>query len=224
MFNLEERTPWDNIKLTGTFGFLGGYTAILSLLLLGIFVNSMTINATNSGLALARQDLKYFAEVFMVLISFVAGAFLSTKIFDRFNHVPVLLLQATLLLLIGIEKIGLPYEAWLAAMSMGLQNALTTCVSWDSGKVQTTHVTGTSTDIGIAIANLNYRKVFHLSFLLGFYFLGSLIAIFVSRKIGYQAFILGVIIILAALAIDTVFYLIKNKQPSDSQNEEHSHA
>ncbi len=212
MFNVEERTTWDNFKLASSFGFIGGYTAILSLLLFGIFVTCMTGNVTDTGIALGLFDHHEFIIFFLVYLSFVSGGFVSAKIFDSFGHIPVLLLEASLLFLIGENIVAMPFIAFLAALAMGLQNGLTTCASWNLGKVRTTHVTGTSTDTGIAIGNKDMEKLKFTSFLLSCYLTGCLVAYFTVQVIGHRAFTIAAIFVIAALGWDMLTKLARRSR------------
>ncbi len=212
LFNVEERTVWDNFKMGGSFGFLGGYHAILSLLLFGVFVTCMTGNVTDTGIALGLFDYHEFLAFLFVYLSFIGGGFVSAKIFDNFAHVPVLLLEASLLFLIGENIIPMPFIAFLAAFAMGLQNGLTTCASWNLGKVRTTHVTGTSTDTGIAIGNRDKEKLKFTSFMLSCYLIGCLVAFFTAPVLQYRAFTIGAIFVVATLGWDMLSNLLKRNQ------------
>ncbi len=213
MFNVEDRTVWDNFKLAGSFGFLGGYHAILSAILFGMFVTCMTGNVTDTGIALGFFDFHEFFTFLFVYISFVGGGFITTKIFDRFGHIPVLITEASLLFLIGENIIGMPFIAYMAALAMGMHNGLTTCASWKLGKVRTTHVTGTSTDTGIAIGNRDTEKLKFTSFLLSCYLTGCVVAFFTVRTLEHRSFTIGAIFVIAALGWDMLCSLLKRNQP-----------
>ncbi len=212
MFNVENRTAWDNAKLASTFAFLGGYTAILSLLLFGLFVTCMTGNATDTGIALGHFDYHEFLVYLFVYISFVSGGFICTKIFDRFGHTPVLLIEASLLFLIGGNIVPMPFIAFMAAVAMGMQNGLTTCASWKRGKIRCTHVTGTSTDTGIAIGDGDMETLKAKILTLVCYTTGCIVAYFTAHAIQHRAFTIGAIFVLAALAWDMLAKLLQRNQ------------
>jgi len=209
---VEGRTTWDNYKLASTFAFLGGYTAIVSLLLFGLFVTCMTGNVTDTGIALGLFDHHEFLIFLSVYLSFVGGWFICAKIFDKFGHTPVLLLEASLLFLVGENIVAMPFIAFLAALAMGLQNGLTTCISWNLGKVRTTHVTGTSTDTGIAIGDRDMETLKAKVLTLGCYTAGCIVAFFTAHAIGHRSFTIGAIFVIAAMGWDMLAKLLKRNQ------------
>lgn len=212
MFNVENRTSWDNAKLASTFAFLGGYTAIVSLLLFGLFVTCMTGNVTDTGIAMGHFDYHEFIVYLFVYISFVGGGFLCAKIFDKFGHTPVLLLEASLLFLIGENIAAMPLIAFMAALAMGLQNGLTTCASWKLGKIRCTHVTGTSTDTGIAIGNRDMETLKAKILTLVCYTTGCIVAFFTAHAIEHRAFTIGAIFVIAAWVWDMLAKLLNRDQ------------
>jgi len=103
------------------------------------------------------------------LLSFATGAACTALIvnFAKRNHLryiytPVLLLEATLLLIFGLigtrlqqhEVITVSFTTVVLCYTMGLQNALITKIS--NAEIRTTHVTGLVTDIGIELGKLIY--------------------------------------------------------------------
>lgn len=212
MFDLNNRTMWKDLKFAGIFSFLGGYAAILSTLTFGLFVTCMTGNVTEIGISLSKFHCHEAFKILSVLLAFFIGAFLSAILFDRFGHFPVLLSVSVIFVIIGTNLIALPYAVFMAAIATGMQNSFTTCLSWNFGKMRTTHMTGASTDTAIAIAGKNKKKSFFLGFQLSAYLSGCLVALYAHKFIGRLAFIPGGVIIFTILC--TVHYLSRTPKYS----------
>ncbi len=202
MFQRETRTLWDNVRLGGIFLFFGGYMGVLTSLILGHFVNCMTGNSTEVGVSLAHPNFLEMFEFAGILGLFILGSFLSTKSLDRkkSGHISILLAEAVLLTVIGL--ISPTTGIFLAALAMGLQNGLSTYVTWTAGKVRTTHVTGTTTDIGVALANKNWREFAFTIFQAITYFIGATMGFLMARQLDKLAFVLGAAAILVILLWD----------------------
>ncbi len=204
MFNKENRTLWDNVKLGGIFVFLGGYIGILTSLILGHFVNCMTGNSTEIGMSLGHLNFHELALFAFILCCFVFGSFSSVKLIDKYKngYMHILIIESLILVLLGFEFIPITPALFLAAMAMGLQNGMTTYTTWGSGKVRSTHVTGTSTDIGVSLANKDAREFGFTLFQALTYLVGAIAGFFVARQLGTLAFTLGGVTILAILLIN----------------------
>jgi len=138
-------------------------------LAVGQYTSHMTgmLAAATDDLVLGRI-LPAMAALFS-LLSFATGAACTALIvnFAKRNHLryiytPVLLLEATLLLIFGLigtrlqqhEVITVSFTTVVLCYTMGLQNALITKIS--NAEIRTTHVTGLVTDIGIELGKLIY--------------------------------------------------------------------
>jgi len=73
---------------------------------------------------------------------------------------------------------------------MGMQNAITSSTSMS----KTTHLTGASTELGIAIATRDRHKFRHMGFIISGFAGGAFIAILANYLIGIKGFIIPGII------------------------------
>jgi len=134
----------------------------------GTYTSHVTGHASMVGDELARGNVEAAAHYLMLVLFFVAGAFLATlfvesaRRFGRARYVAALLVEALILTAFTLvsalvedksETVWRVLTAMLS-ISMGLQNALVTRIS--GAVVRTTHLTGVATDIGIELARLTY--------------------------------------------------------------------
>lgn len=209
-FGSEKSTVWNDSKFAGIFNFLGGYIAVLSFLIFGTFVNCMSGNSVKSLIAISNFDLSQSYKIFIVMLSFIFGSFLGAALLNRFIYMIPLLLEGTLLLLTGMFKFHC--GVCIAAIAMGIQNAITTCISRKKGRlvVRTTHVTGTCTDIGILIANKDKKSTIFFCIMVCSYLAGSLTGILAFKFLSNKSFILGAIIVFVVLVNRTAREAIPN--------------
>lgn len=164
-----KRTPQSNMHLGITLAFVAGAMNAGGFLAVGQYTSHMTgmLSSAADDLALGRL-MPAFAALFL-LVAFAWGAACTALMvnYARRNHLrylytPVLLLEATLLLIFGLvgtrlqehAVVTVSFTAVLLSYLMGLQNALITKIS--SAEIRTTHVTGLVTDIGIELGKLIY--------------------------------------------------------------------
>ncbi|MBC3869647.1 YoaK family protein [Undibacterium oligocarboniphilum] len=164
-----KRTPQSNMHLGITLAFVAGAINAGGFLAVGQYTSHMTgmLSSAADDLALGRL-MPAFAALFL-LVTFAWGAACTALMvnYARRNHLrylytPVLLLEATLLLVFGLvgtrlqehAVVTVSFTAVLLSYLMGLQNALITKIS--SAEIRTTHVTGLVTDIGIELGKLIY--------------------------------------------------------------------
>jgi len=165
------RTLGDNIKLGTLTAFTAGTINIASLL---IFL-SFTSNVTGHYAILAAEISKgNWTQVLAVggwIFLFFFGSFLSNFIVINFNkkskyfaHAMPIVLEIICLLFVGVygqffyQKTLVETESLVALMlfATGLQNGLTASIS--NFSVKTTHLTGTTTDLGILFSMFTQRK------------------------------------------------------------------
>jgi len=200
MFNRTGRSTLDNFMLGGVFVFLGGYGGVLTSIILGHFVNCMTGNSTEVGVSLGFVDFHEALLFLFILICFIFGAFLSTKLINKYvkGHVYSMFIQsmALFLVVVSTETSGL----FLAALAMGLQNGMTTYTSWtEGGKIRSTHVTGTTTDIGVSIAEGDKLETSFTIFQALVYLTGAVIGFYSATAFKHTSFaILGIAVLLIA--------------------------
>lgn len=146
----------------------GGY--INSICLASILkspVGYVTGNLTTVGEAIEQGNSLLFFHLITLVFCFLLGSIVSGLIIksqnfkiDRRYSISVVLqclmvIGAMTLLLSGYHQAG-----YLLAMTMGMQNAMTT--HYGTALIRTTHITGTTTDLGILISN--WIKGHHIEF------------------------------------------------------------
>ncbi|MCB1828002.1 MAG: DUF1275 domain-containing protein, partial [Coxiellaceae bacterium] len=139
--------------------FNGGY--INSFSLVSILKNSVgyvTGNLTISAEYLEKGDYHNFIYLFILVFCFLLGSVLSGLIVKNQNFKidrrydtsllaqSVLVIASLFLLLNGYHQ-----SSYLLALTMGMQNAMTT--HYSSALIRTTHMTGTMTDLGVLISH-----------------------------------------------------------------------
>ncbi len=126
-----------------------------------LFLNDNSAFMTGRGLSLGywmfMWDLKAFLSIGLVVVAFIVGAYLSTKISAKTGLMGSLFLTGILIIIASFPvflKESTIYTM-LIPMAMGCQNAATSLTSIN----RTTHLTGPATDIGISIAERNWPMV-----------------------------------------------------------------
>ena len=203
------------------------------------FVTHVTGTVTQVGMDAAAVQLA--ADYAIVLACFVIGAMCSVLAIDGRHYrgkrplyaLPLLVVSATLVLVSILGHAGLfgefggePEQSGdfalltLLAFAMGLQNA---AVATSTGTaVRTTHLTGPATDLGIHLATLFYAKGAARSAatrgawlrggkLLSFV-LGAWAAVPLSSHLGYAAFLVPSVLILAATGLSFVPRHVKSTE------------
>lgn len=195
----------------------GGFVAI------GMFTSPMT--GSSSSLAEDVAKGQFPIEILGALLSFIIGAMLCTLFIHRLQqkqkiglYTLPLAIEAILLAVSGLFGFADP---WLGvsylALTMGWQNATITILS--NAKVRSTHVTGTVTDIGIAIGRFlhhyfqrgkspmepKHKEQFTYNlFFLGVFILGGIVGT-VSFLLIHMRFMLLFALILFALIRHPLF-------------------
>lgn len=169
-----ERTDAADTHLGVTLAFVAGAVNAGGFLAAGRYTSHMTgiVSAVGDALALRENALALYLMLF--LVSFIAGAALSSIIvnYARMKHyhseyASALMIEAVLLLLFGLSASGMIPAVTLSpqvtlillCFIMGLQNSLISKVS--HSRIRTTHVTGIATDIGIEIGRRIFRASGH---------------------------------------------------------------
>lgn len=185
------------------------------------FVSHVTGFATFFGYEFTHEHLLVAAEMLTVPLFFLLGTMLSAHLVDirlrlqkkpRF-YIPfgVIFCLNLLILVLGTQGVfgvfgtsmdtshGFPLLA-LLCLTCGLQNGTTTSVS--KSVIRTTHITGTTTDLGIGIVRILNRRnlpdlakdeliptIARITLILSFV-LGSLAGAFTFRATGFSGFLL----------------------------------
>lgn len=138
--------------------FNGGYiNAICLMSILKSPVGYVTGNLTLAGQSVEQGDFLLFGQVIGLVLCFLLGSIISGLVIKGQNfkidrrYSVSLILQ---LLFLSAAIILLYYKYYEAAyclsLIMGMQNAMTT--HYGTALIRTTHMTGTTTDLGVLIA------------------------------------------------------------------------
>jgi uncharacterized membrane protein YoaK (UPF0700 family) len=165
------RTLGDNIRLGTLTAFTAGTINIASLLIFLSFTSNVTGHYAILAAEISKGNWSQVAVMGSWIFLFFFGSFLSNFIVINFNkkskyfaHAMPLVLE--ILCLFGVGVYGQLYyqktleetEVLVAVMlfATGLQNGLTASIS--NFSVKTTHLTGTTTDLGILVSMFTQKK------------------------------------------------------------------
>ncbi len=156
---------------------LAGCAGILNALALGafgLFPSNMTGNATQLTTEIVQWDKIQMLVLILILVCFLLGAFtarvcisLAQKLRIRTIYAHILLVEGLVLIFPVLLSHWISFswdKTWflsLLSYLMGVHNSTSTQLS--RGKVRTTHITGTLTDIGIALASLLLQPILQQS-------------------------------------------------------------
>jgi len=161
----EARTINTDSRLACTLAAIAGALNTAAFEIVGFFSANMTGNVSSLSDNIAKDNLNVGFFFLAIICLFIAGAVFSTIIINagrrhriRSIYAVNILIEGTALILLGMTERWLhpamPGMILIFCLSflMGLQNAVVTRIS--NARVRTTHVSGTSTDIGIELAML----------------------------------------------------------------------
>lgn len=179
--------------------------------ILGIPVGYVTGNLTISADALAQHHVLAFCYLIVLVICFLAGSTVSGLLvksqsfkMDKRYTATILLQFFTLLIAAILLSHQHTASSYFLAFTMGLQNAMTT--HYGSALIRTTHMTGTTTDLGILIARcikgepIEYWKMILYSCLIIGFLLGAIAGAFLYPVFSNKAFILSFLFYIFMLA------------------------
>ena len=165
------RTLGDNIRLGTLTAFTAGTINIASLLIFLSFTSNVTGHYAIFAAEISQGNWTQVAVVASWIFLFFFGGFVANLSVINFNkkskyfaHAFPIILEILCLLAVGIygqfyyEKTLGETEALVALMlfATGLQNGLTASIS--NFSVKTTHLTGTTTDLGILASMFTQKK------------------------------------------------------------------
>ena len=165
------RTLGDNIRLGTLTAFTAGTINIASLLIFLSFTSNVTGHYAIFAAEISQENWAQVAVVAGWIFLFFFGGFVANLSVINFNkkskyfaHALPIVLEILCLLVVGIygqfyyEKTLAETEALVALMlfATGLQNGLTASIS--NFSVKTTHLTGTTTDLGILASMFTQKK------------------------------------------------------------------
>jgi uncharacterized membrane protein YoaK (UPF0700 family) len=152
-------------RLAFTLAAVAGSVNAAAFHAVGFFSANMTGNVSSLSSLLALGQWQHGLGYLIIVLTFIGGAMVSTLLIDAglrraitTIYARVVLAEAVLLVLLGTARSllasaqGVPLLIMGLSFLMGLQNAIVTHIS--DARVRTTHVSGMSTDIGIALAKL----------------------------------------------------------------------
>lgn len=208
MQNTIHQNKWWAYSTAFIMSLNGGYiNAICMVCILQNPVGYVTGDLTIAGESLVKGQFFLFLHLIALVICFLIGSVISGLVIksqhfkiDR-RYVTSLLFQSTslffamILLFFHNENSG-----FLLAMTMGMQNAMTS--HYGTALIRTTHMTGTTTDLGILISRwikkdtVEFWKIkLYISLITGFGF-GAILGVFSYDK--FHVF---------SLAFSFLFYL-----------------
>lgn len=205
------RTLAENIKLGALTAFVAGMVNVASLLVFFAFTSNVTGHYAIVAAEIAKGNHFQVAVVFAWILTFFLGSFTSnflvinlTRWSSYVAHAAPLVLEILCLVSVGVygqfyyQETLTETEFLLALMlfAMGLQNGLTASIS--NFAVKTTHLTGTTTDLGILFSMFlrkeyreNAEMVGKAKLLLSIaaaYLGGAIVAGFACVHIGFRTF------------------------------------
>ncbi|MEM6049604.1 YoaK family protein [Erwinia sp. P7711] len=152
-------------RLACTLAAVAGALNTAAFEAVGFFSANMTGNVSSLSDHLAKANLAPALFFLSIVSLFIAGSAFSTMIINSGRRRNMRTVYAINIIIEGMGLVVLGIvESWLKPLSpgvllilclsflMGLQNAVVTRIS--NARVRTTHVSGTSTDIGIELAML----------------------------------------------------------------------
>jgi len=240
------RSVSDNIKLGTLTAFSAGAVNVVSLIIFFAFTSNVTGHYAILAAEIAKGNYYQIGIVASWIFLFFFGSFLSNLIIIHFQHknayvvhaIPIFL-EILCLLAVGVygqfyyQETLVETEILLCLMlfAMGLQNGLTASIS--NFAVKTTHMTGTTTDLGILVSMFTkkeYRekkeirdKMKLLSSIAAAYLTGAIAAGFMYYKMDFKIFyvvslFLVVVIFYDLYTLRVTRYMIKNKYKSAMLN------
>lgn len=165
------RTLEDNIKLGVLTAFSGGMVNVASLLIFFSFSSNVTGHYAILASEIVKGNLYQTGVVFAWIFLFFFGSFFSnlivihlSKVNTYLAHSIPLILEIVCLMSVGVygqffyQETLFETEVMLGIMlfAMGLQNGLTASIS--NFAVKTTHLTGTTTDLGILFSMFTKKE------------------------------------------------------------------
>lgn len=228
------RSHTADTQLACTLAAVAGALNTAAFEVVGFFSANMTGNVSSLSDNLAKSNLAPAGFFLAIIALFIAGSAFSTLLINAGRRNKMRKVYAFNILVEGVGLVLLGgVETWTPPLSpgvmlilclsflMGLQNAVVTRIS--NARVRTTHVSGTSTDIGIELAMLFdvlrrkespkeaplyiERLKLHALTLLAFT-AGGVAGIWLYRLLGYP-FIIAIGLMLIALTLRTLL----GKQP-----------
>lgn len=246
------RTKEDNLKLGVLTAISAGMVNVLSLIIFFSFTSNVTGHYAILASEIVKGNYYQIAMVFSWIFLFFFGGFLSNLIVINFSksnqyvaHSLPIIIETICLVCVGFYGLYFYQETLLETeillcflcLAMGLQNGLTASIS--NFSVKTTHLTGTTTDLGILFSMFTKREyrnnvdlVIRAKLLFAImvsYLIGAILSGYLYRFIGFNvffvvSFLLGIIISydlyeISRLKLKRSQYIKLNKKNKDQDFE-----
>jgi uncharacterized membrane protein YoaK (UPF0700 family) len=227
------RSHSDNLKLGSLSAFSAGMINIGSLLLFFSFSSNITGHYAVLASEIVKGNLYQTVVVFSWIFLFFMGSFIANLTVIHLNnknsyiaHSIPIVLEIICLVTVSIygdnfyKETLFETEILLSILlfAMGLQNGLTASIS--NFSIKTTHLTGTTTDLGILFSMFTKKEFRNnktlkeraklLSSITFFYLTGAIIAGFTYVSLGFKMFYLVSIVLVFIIVYD--LYKIRLKQ------------
>lgn len=241
------RSLSDNIKLGTLTAFTAGMVNIGSLLMFFSFSSNITGHYAILASEIVKGNFYQIAVVFSWIFLFFFGSFVSNLIVIHLNqknaylaHALPLILEIICLITVGFygqffyKETLTETETLLALMlfAMGLQNGLTASIS--NFTLKTTHLTGTTTDLGILFSmftKAEYRnnealkgKAKLLLSIAASYLFGAILSGFAYMYLGFKMFYAVSLVLIVVIFYDLYklrvkrFFIQRNSRRLNIEN------
>ncbi|MBW4888843.1 DUF1275 domain-containing protein [Mucilaginibacter sp. HMF5004] len=207
----DNRTLKANLMLASSTAMVAGIINVAGVIAFLAFTTNVTGHVALLARKVSAQDVEEVVTVFVWLLMFFVGAFVShflVRSFERRSlylaHAMPILTEMIVLLLVAIygnhffDGTDFEREVIIGAMmfSMGLQNSLVSTIS--GGLIKSSHLTGLFTDVGADVAEWIHPRTakteavknrLYVRFtILGFYFIGAVVGGYFFELFNFKVF------------------------------------
>ncbi|RKR80250.1 uncharacterized membrane protein YoaK (UPF0700 family) [Mucilaginibacter gracilis] len=241
----DKRSLKSNLMLASSTAFVAGITNVCGAIAFLAYTTNITGHVALLARQVSDQDINEFVTVFIWLLMFFAGTFVShflVRSFERTNrykaHAFPILMEMFTLLLVAVygnhffngADIERKFIIGAVLFSMGLQNSLVSTIS--GGLIKSSHLTGLFTDVGADMAELLHphtakthvlkNRIYVRLTVLAFYFAGAIAGAFLFEMYNFTVFYFIPLILLTILLYDIwdfAFYKLSRKFTTATKTE-----
>jgi len=241
----ENRTLKANLMLASSTALVAGIINVAGVIAFLAFTTNITGHVALLARKVSAQDVGEVVTVFVWLLMFFMGAFVShflVRSFDRQSlykaHAMPIIAETVILLLVAIygnhffDGTDTEREVIIGAIlfSMGLQNSLVSTIS--GGLIKSSHLTGLFTDVGADVAEWLHphtaktelvRNRLYVRFtILGFYFIGAVAGGYFFELYNFKVFYFIPVILISILLYDiwdVIFNNFNRKFTADTKSD-----
>jgi uncharacterized membrane protein YoaK (UPF0700 family) len=188
------------------FPINGGLINVVTLMsFLHNSVGYVTGNISNTAIFIAKGDYLLCFRMLILIIFFLLGAIISSLITLKNKdergrgYITIIITQLFLIsVAIILLKNNIKYVDFIFSFVLGIQNSMTT--HYGTAMIRTTHMTGTTTDLGISIAKLiKYKnepiwKIKLYTILTTSFLFGSVLGALLFHKYGVNILFISIFI------------------------------